>query len=170
MIKTTRHKRKPDIIMLLTIFVCLGVVLTTTVNAAEPADKGWGIQLSAETGCMQAETEWLTCNHWQQGVQEAAHVDALSPQRAALRLSSGRLPDTGLVAYYTLSDSRQFDDNGDQRFHRGSGYFSSYDTHQFGMALKQNYGRFGISLGFEADRVNNLADDPLIYFGVSNRW
>ena len=171
MLKSTRHKRKPDLLMLLTIFVCLGVVLTSTVNAAEPASKGWGVQLSAENGCMQAELEWQTCSSWKQGIHKFKREESLAPQRAALRLSSERLPDTGLVAYYTLSDSRQIDGTeAELRFNGDEGFASGYDTRQFGMALKQRYGSFGLSLGLEADRVNNLTDDPLIYFGVSNRW
>lgn len=172
MYKNSRNRRKPDFLMLLTVFVCLGVVLTSTVSAAEPQGKGWGIQLSAESGCETAAIEWQTCSDWQQGVRDLQSRDVLAPQRAAIRLSSERLPDTGLVAYYTLSDSRQFEaEQAELRFIRRDNYFASgYDSQQFGMALKQQYGSFGMSLGFEADRVDNLTHDPLIYFGVSNRW
>jgi len=168
---STRNKRKPDFIMLLTIFVCLGVVLTSTVNAAEPAKKGWGVQLSAENGCQQADLEWQTCSSWKHGIHELKQDEALTPQRAAIRLSSERLPDTGLVAYYTLSDSRQAEGaEAELRFNNDDGFASGYDTRQFGMALKQRYGSFGMSLGLEANRVDNLTEDPLIYFGGSYRW
>lgn len=176
MFKSTRHKRKPDLLMLLTIFVCLGVVLTSTVNAAEPANpansKGWGVELNAESGCTEAAGEWQTCSNWQQqGARDDAGDEALAPQRAALRLSSERLPDTGLVWYYTLSDSRQLEGaDAELRFNSDDDFVSGYDSRQFGMALKQRYGSFGLSVGFEADQVNNLTDDPLFYLGVSNRW
>lgn len=171
MFKSSRQKRKPDFLMLLTIFVCLGVVLTTTVNAAEPADKGWGILVNAESGCQQAEAEWLTCSNWRQGIQDAEQGGVMAQQRAALRLSSEYLPDTGLVAYYTLSErSGNGKDDFGLRSYQADGLAGSYDTRHFGMALKQNYGSFGLSLGFEADRVDNLSEDPLIYFGISNSW
>lgn len=171
MFKTSRNKRKPDIIMLLTVFVCLGVVLTTTVNAAEPVEKGWGIQLGAENSCQQAESQWLTCGNWQPGVRDFHRMEALAPQRASLGVTSGYLPDTGLVAYYSLADSQLINREEEElRFIRKEDYTNGYDIRQFGMALKQRYGSFGLSLGFEANRVDNLTDDPLIYFGVSNRW
>ena len=172
MYKNSRNRRKPDFLMLLTIFVCLGVALTTTVNAAEPDSKGWGIQLTAESGCETAAIEWQACSRWQQDVSDFQSNESLAPQRAAIRLSSEALPDTGLVAYYTLSDSRQFEGvAAELRFiNRDERFASGYDSQQFGMALKQQYGSFGLSVGFEADRVDNLTDDPLIYFGLSNRW
>ncbi len=172
MYKNSRNRRKPDIIVLLTVFVCLGVVLTTTVSAAEPADKGWGIQLKADSGCDTATAEWQTCANWRNDIADFHADKAQAPQRAAIRLSSEYLPETGLVAYYSLSDSSQLAGNDiELDFTEAEHRFSSnYGDRQFGMALKQQYGRFGMSLGFEADRVGDLTDDPLIYFGVSNRW
>jgi hypothetical protein len=174
MLKSTRHRRKPDFLMLLAIFVCLGIVLTSTVNAAEAENnKGWGVQLSAENACMQASATWQNCSNWrQQGIHDFQQDGLLSTQRAAaVRLSSEHMPDTGLVAYYALSGShRSGDGNADLRFNTEKGFLRDYDGRQFGMALKQRYGSFGLSVGIEADRVNNLTDDPLIYLGVSNRW
>lgn len=172
MYKNSRNRRKPDFIVLLTVFVCLGVVVTTTVSAAEPADKGWGIQLSAESGCDTATAEWQTCANWRDGLADFHADKAQAPQRATFRLSTERLPETGLVAYYSLSDGGQFAaNNAEFDFTEADHSFASgYDNRQFGMALKQQYGRFGMSLGFEANHVDDLGNDPLIYFGVSNRW
>lgn len=172
MYKNSRNRRKPDFIILLTVFVCLGVVVTTTVSAAEPTDRGWGIQLKADRGCDTAAAEWQTCGNWREGPDDF-HADTVqAPQRAALRLSSERLPETGLVAYYTLPDNQQLaGKDAELQFTDADHNFASgYDNRQFGMALKQQYGRFGMSLGFEADGVEDLTNDPLIYFGVSNRW
>lgn len=175
MLKSTRYRRKPDLLMLLAIFVCLGIVLTSTVNAAEPeSSRGWGVELSAENACMQAATgSWQNCSNWRaQGIHDFQQGGVLSTQNAAaLRLSSERLPDTGLVAYYALSANHSFEDaNTDLRFNTEKDFINGHDGRQFGMALKQRYGSFGLSVGIEADRVNNLTDDPLIYLGVSNRW
>lgn len=158
-----RRRSKPDLLFMVTVFVCLGVLLTATVNATE---KGyWGVNLSAESGCGEAIGEWQGCSQW----LAAAKVDEPVPYRAALRLSSENRPDLGVVWYYTqartslnadidygLSDAHLFDQVPERL--------------QFGVVVKQQYRHFGLSLGIEAERPAALTNEPLLYFGLNNRW
>jgi hypothetical protein len=175
MFRTKPLKRKPDLLMLVTVFVCLGVVVTTTVNAAEPprSSTGWGLQLKAENGCDSVWAEWRGCTSLQS--DQHGSFDLSTPasprQRAAVSLSSERLPDTDLVWYYT--PTRQYEQHGyglDLDLNASPLAKRDIDARQFGMALKRRYGSLGLSLGLEADLADNLTDDPLIYFGTSYGW
>ncbi|MGD8999168.1 MAG: hypothetical protein PVF75_02040 [Granulosicoccaceae bacterium] len=175
MFRTKPIKRKPDLLMLVTVFVCLGVVVTTTINAAEPAtaSSGWGLQLKAEAGCDSVWAEWRGCTSL--AVPQHETFGLLEPppssRRAAVSLSSERLPETDLVWYY--SQSRQYEQNSyglDLDLNASPLAGQTRDPRQFGMAVKRRYGSLGLSLGLEADRVDNLTDDPLIYFGTSYGW
>lgn len=174
MFRTKPTKRKPDLLMLVTVFVCLGVVVTTTVNAAEPATPsgGWGLQLKAESGCDSAWAEWRGCSSL--AGQQDSTFDLAEPvtsrQRAAVSLSSERLPDTDLVWYYTPSGQYEQHGYGLELDLSTSPLAGRDADRQFGMAVKRRYGSLGLSLGLEADRVDNLTNDPLIYFGTSYGW
>lgn len=157
-----KRKSKPDLLFLLTVIVCLGVLVTATVNAEEK--NGWGINLNTETDCNQVVGSWSTCSRWQ---AVADHAD-LSPRRATVNLSSDENPDLGFVWYYTLAPAL------------GSGKVNEFNTAadnpinleqgQFGVAVKQQYRRFGFTLGIEAAQPNELRQEPLLYFGINNRW
>lgn len=157
-----KRKSKPDLLFLTTIFVCLGVLLTATVNAAEKGN--WGINLSAESGCGDAIGEWQGCSKWQ-----ATKAEEPAPYRAALRLSSEDRPDLGVVWYYTRGEAISGVD-------RDYGLSDAYpaelapERRQFGVVVKQQYRHFGLSLGIEAERPESLTNEPLLYFGLSNRW
>jgi hypothetical protein len=158
-----RRKSKPDLLFTLTVFVCLGVLLTATVNAAEKGH--WGINLSAESGCGEAIGEWQGCL---QGLA-STKADKPAPYRAAVRLSSEERPDLGVVWYYTRAGvfsgaARDYGLAGDYVLE------SAPERRQFGVVVKQQYRHFGLSLGIEAERPEALADEPLLYFGLSNRW
>ncbi|MGD8743016.1 MAG: hypothetical protein PVH46_06275 [Granulosicoccaceae bacterium] len=176
MFRTKPIKRKPDLLMLVTVFVCLGVVVTTTINAAGPAaaSSGWGLQLKAEAGCdSSAWAEWRDCTSLAAPRHESFGLLEPYPssRSAALSLSSERLPETGLVWYYSYP--RQYEQNSygldlDLNVSPLAGH--AREPRQFGMAVKRRYGSLGLSLGLEANRVDNLTDDPLIYFGTSYGW
>jgi len=51
-----RRNSKPDLLFMTTVFVCLGVLLTATVNAAEK--QHWGINLIAGNSCGEAIGQW----------------------------------------------------------------------------------------------------------------
>lgn len=169
-------RRKPDLLLLVTIFVCLGVVVTTTVSAAPPAanhDPGsrWGLQLEAQGGCDRAWAEWRGCSRLLQHDNGDPALPADDTLRATVSLSSERLPDTDLVWYYTHNLRPQGPGYGlDLR--RDTAALAGQDaaSRQFGMALKRRYGSLGLSFGLEAEHVDNLTNDPLIYFGTSYGW
>gem|GEM_PF-5081692 len=156
-----RRKSKPDLLFAVTVFVCLGILLTATVNAADKAH--WGISLNAENGCGEAIGEWQGCSQWMGDI-----ADQVLPHRTALRLSSEERPDLGVVWYYT----RRALPGTDQTY--GLSGASLHDTaperRQFGVVVKQQYRHFGMSLGIEAGDPEALTDKPLLYFGLSNRW
>jgi hypothetical protein len=159
-----RRNSKPDLLFVVTVFVCLGVLLTATVNAAE---KGrWGINLSSESGCGQAIGEWQGCSQW---LADTIMTSEPAPYRAALRLSTEESPDLGVVWYYTHARSSR----NTERDYGLSGVALRDQTperRQFGVVVKQQYRHFGMSLGIEAERPAALTNEPLLYFGLSNRW
>lgn len=157
-----RGKSKPDLMFMMTVFVCLGVLLTATVNAAEK--QHWGINLSAENGCGEAIGEWQGCSQWQAGTR----LYEPAPYRAALRLSSEERPDLGVIWYYTQAKAPL---NVDHDYGLTSAYSLDQvpERSQFGVVVKQQYRHFGLSMGIEAERPEAL-DEPLLYFGLSNRW
>jgi hypothetical protein len=159
-----RRKSRPDLLFTLTVFVCLSVLLTTTVNAAEKGH--WGINLSAESGCGEAIGEWQGClQQW-----ASTKVDEPAPYRAAVRLSSEERPGLGVVWYYTRAKAF----SGADRDYGLTGAHllesAPEERRQFGVVVKQQYRHFGLSLGIEAERPESLTDEPLLYFGLSNRW
>ncbi|WP_126452862.1 hypothetical protein [Sulfuriflexus mobilis] len=155
-----KRKTKPDLLFILTIFVCLGVLVTATVNADE-----WGINLSGEAGCSEAVGEWQGCSQWLGSNQEEP-----APNRAALRLSSDERPGLGLVWYYTQSQASAGAEQRENALLSSPLLENSRAQGQFGLAVKQQYRHFGLSLGIEAERPEGLTDEPLLYFGLSNRW
>lgn len=158
-----RRKSKPDLLFVMTVFVCLGVLLTATVNAAEK--QHWGINLSAENGCGEAIGEWQGCSQWQAGTRP----DEPAPYRTALRLSSEERPDLGVVWYYTQATASL---NAAHDYSLASVYplDQAPERSQFGVVVKQQYRHFGLSMGIEAERPGALTNEPLLYFGLSNRW
>lgn len=155
-----KRKTKPDLLFVLTVFVCLGVLVTATVNAAE-----WGINLRGEAGCSEASGEWQGCSQWL-----GSNHDELAPNRAALRLSSEERPGLGLVWYYTQSQASAGPEQWENTLQSSPLLDSPRSQGQFGLAIKQQYRHFGLSLGIEAERPEGLTDEPLLYFGLSNRW
>jgi len=157
-----KRKSKPDMLFMMTVFVCLGVLLTATVSAAEKGS--WGINLSAESGCGDAIGEWQGCSTWL-----AEKSDEPAPYRAALRLSSEDRPDLDVVWYYTRAEAVS---SLDRDFGLSTAYSDALapERLQFGVVVKQQYRHFGLSMGIEADRPESLTNEPLLYFGLSNRW
>lgn len=94
--------------------------------------------------------------------------DEPAPYRAALRLSSEERPDLGVVWYYTQAKASL---NADHDYGLASVYplDQAPERSQFGVVVKQQYRHFGLSLGIEAERLEAL-NEPLLYFGLSNRW
>ena len=174
MLGTKQSRRKPDLLLLVTVFVCLGVVVTTTVNAgkpAEPVNSSWGLQLEAQSGCDHAWAEWRGCGSLAQRDSRDLALQQDDTLRAAVSLSSERMPDTDLVWYFTQSVSPPGTGYGlDLRYSDAALTGQETDSRQFGMALKRRYGSLGLSLGLEADQVENITNDPLIYFGTSFGW
>jgi len=155
-----KRKSKPDLLFFVTVVVCLGVLVTATVNAEEQT--GWGITLNTESDCNQAVGSWSDCSRW----QAVASDSALSPRRATLNLSSDE-SNLGVVWYYTLTPVRSL--NVDD-FNDSASNPSGFEQGQFGVAVKQQYRHFGFSLGIEAAEPNELRQEPLLYFGINNRW
>ena len=157
-----KRKSKPDLLFMMTVFVCLGVLLTATVNAAEK--DSWGINLSAESGCTQAIGEWQSCSKWQR-----SESDKPAPYRAALRLSSEDRPDLGLIWYYTHADKVPNTEDRQDLSDNNLANFAG-ERRQFGVVVKQQYRHFGFSMGIEAKHLGDLTEEPLLYFGVNNNW
>lgn len=156
-----KRKSKPDLMFMMTVFVCLGILLTATVNAAESGN--WGINLGVETGCEKAIGEWQGCSQW---LNTAKYGESeSSPYRAALRLSREERPDLDVTWYYTQAKAAFRADRGD-----GLASSDAFDRGQFGVVVKQQYRHFGLSMGIEAEHPEALTGDPLLYFGLTNRW
>lgn len=156
-----KRKSKPDLMFVMTVCVCLGILLTATVNAAESGH--WGINLGVETGCETSIGEWQGCSQW---LNTAKYGESEStPYRAALRLSSEERPNLDVTWYYTQAQTAL-------RADHDEGLGSSYapDRSQFGVVVKQQYRHFGLSMGIEAERPEALTGEPLLYFGLTNRW
>lgn len=155
-----KRKSKPDLLFIMTVFVCLGVLLTATVNAAEKDN--WGINLSAENGCSDAIGEWQSCSKWR-----TSKADEPKLYRTALRFSSEEQPDLGVVWYYTRTD--EVSNANDNLLDNNVANFST-ERRQFGVVVKKQYQHFGFSLGIEAKHLGELSQKPLLYFGVNNNW
>jgi len=163
-----KRKVKPDLMFLLSVFVCLGVLVTSTVNASEANQQGWAMTISSETNCPQTIGVWQNCAGWQ-GVTAPEQPNL---QRATISFSHEDRPNLGFVWYYSQQDSKK------------SNYISeisSYDVAtvadldgrangQFGVALRQQYRHFGFSVGIESEQALPLNNEATLFFGVSNRW
>ena len=158
-----RRKSKPDLLFVLTVFVCIGVLVTATVSAAE--QEHWQVNLSAENGCAEAIGEWQGCSQW----LARGKSDIAAPYRAALRLASEERPDLGVTWYYTRARAPA-------GAARDYGLYNAYlldqapERQQFGVVVKQQYRHFGLSLGIEANSHESHTEEPLVYFGLNNRW
>lgn len=160
-----KRNSKPDLMFMMTVFVCLGILLTATVNAAESGN--WGINLGVETGCEKAIGEWQGCSKWLNTAKYGKSES--SPYRAALRLSSEERPDFDITWYYTQSKVA-FRANHSEGLTSSDAFAQGPEHGQFGVVVKQQYRHFGLSMGIEAERPEVLTGEPLLYFGLTNRW
>jgi len=161
-----KRKTKPDLMFLLTVFVCLGILVTATVNASEPAQQGWAMTINAESDCQQGSNDWQACAGWQ-GLTE----DKPRGQGATVRFFHEQRPDLGIVWYYSqeLSETSFYINELSENRQHGFSERERLNT-QFGVALRQQYQHFGFSLGVESERAQPLNDNAVLYFGISNRW
>jgi len=157
-----KNKTKPDLMFLLTVFVCLGVLVTATVNASEAPQQGWAMSISPESDCQQTGNEWQACAGWK-GLEET------ESQGTTVRFFHEQRPDLGVVWYY----SQAFNDNNINKLHFDStqGFLGREQSNaQFGLAVRQQYRHFGLSVGVESERALPLENSAVLYFGISNRW
>ena len=162
-----KRKAKPDLMFLLTVFVCLGVLVTATVQASEPAQPGWGMTIGAENDCRQSIGEWQACSRWQ-GLGDKPESGL---QRATISFFHEQRPDMGLIWYYSQPSQKRILEINDLYSDDISQYSSVDQTSgQFGVAFRQQYQHFGFSLGIESENALPTNDDAVLFFGVSNRW
>ncbi len=163
-----KRKSKPDLMFLLTVFVCLGVLVTATVSAAETTRQGWAVTISSETNCPQTIGAWQTCAGW----QELTNETQANLQRASISFAHEQRPDLGIVWYYSqksLKNTKYINDVSLSGFNT-AGYSDSQSNGQFGVAVRQQYRHFGFSVGIESDQALPLNNQAVLFFGVSNRW
>lgn len=163
-----KRKSKPDLMFLLTVFVCLGVLVTATVSAGEKNQQGWAMTISSETNCPQTISAWQSCVGW----QGLTHVEQPNLQRAAISFSHEQRPDLGIIWYYSQKSSKN-----NQYFNEISAsgvdaavYSGRQTNGQFGVAVRQQYRHFGFSVGIESDQALPINDQAVLFLGVSNRW
>jgi len=163
-----KRKAKPDLMFLLTVFVCLGVVVTTTVNAEEIKQQGWAVTVSAETNCPKTVSAWQNCANWQ-GVSLPQQQGM---QRAAVSFFHQDRPDLGIVWYYSQEKLKKsiYNNNLHSPGVTASLKSDRYSNGQFGVALRQQYRHFGFSVGVESEQALPIRQDATLFFGVSNRW
>lgn len=163
-----KRKAKPDLMFLLAVFVCLGVLVTATVNAREENKQGWAVMISSETGCQETIGVWQNCINWQGTVK----TNPADIQRTSVSFIHNTHPDLGLVWYY--SQYKQNNDNyinGIQSF--DAQFYNNVDRQaagQFGVVLRQQYRHFGFSVGVESEQALLLNNEATLFLGVSNRW
>ena len=162
-----KRKAKPDLMFLLTVFVCLGVLVTATVNASESAQPGWSMTIKADKDCQQNSNEWQACAGWQGLAGDKPHG-----QGATLRFFHEQRPDLGVVWYYSQPSNHISNDiNELNKVDAGQGFSgNSQFNSQFGVALRQQYRHFGFSVGIESEQAQPLNNAAVLYFGISNRW
>lgn len=159
-----KRKTKPNLMFLLTVFVCLGVLVTATVNASEAPQQSWAMTISAESDCQQNSSEWQACSGWKELEGNESHG-----QGAAVRFFHEQRPDLGVVWYY----SQAINNNSINKLNSDSSQdFLNRDQSnaQFGVAVRQQYRHFGFSVGVESEQALPLEGSAVLYFGISNRW
>lgn len=157
-----KRKTKPDLMFLLTVFVCLGVLVTATVSADEAPQRGWAMTVSAEPNCQKNGSEWQACAGWK-------GLGGSESQGATVRFFNEQRADLGVVWYY----SQEVKDNNINKLNIYSPQDplgSDQSNTQFGVAVRQQYKRFGFSVGVESEQVLPLDNSAVLYFGISNRW
>jgi len=163
-----KRKSKSDLMFLLTVFVCLGVLVTTTVNAAEPEQQGWAMTVSAQTDCPETIGAWQNCAHWQGiGTTEKSAI-----QQATVHFFHEARPNLGVFWYYSQDNSKNTN-NINGILSRNVEYEANFEQRssgQFGVALRQQYRHFGFSVGIESEQALPLNNDATLFVGVSNRW
>jgi len=163
-----KRKSKPDLMFLLTVFVCLGVLVTATVSASEAEQQGWAMTVSSETNCPQTISAWQRCAGW----QAVTPSQESGIQRAAISFSHDNRPDLGIVWYY--SQDRTINNNNINGIQKqGISTVASLDQRsngQFGLAVRQQYRHFGFSVGLESEQALPLNNEITLFLGVSNRW
>jgi len=161
-----KRKTKPDLMFLLTVFVCLGVLVTATVKASDAPQQGWAMTVSAESDCQQNTKEWQACAGW----QGLAGTES-STQGATVRFFHEQRSDLGLVWYYSQKNENKQSNINVLRRNSAQGIFSDNNQYgtQFGVALRQQYRHFGFSLGLESEKAL-LNQNAVLYFGINNRW
>jgi len=163
-----KRKSKPDLMFLLTVFVCLGVLVTATVSASEAEQQGWAMTVSSETNCPQTISAWQRCAGW----QAVTPSQESGIQRAAISFSHEKRADLGIVWYYSQDFSRNDNNISNiQKFDFSTVAGSDRRSNgQFGLAVRQQYRHFGFSVGLESEQVLPLNNDVTLFLGVSNRW
>ena len=157
-----KRKTKPDLMFLLAVFVCLGVLVTATVNASEAPQQGWAMTVSAESDCQKNSSEWQACAGWK-------GLEGSESQGATVRFFNEKRSDLGVVWYY----SQEFKGNNINELNSDSPQGLSDNDQsntQFGVAVRQQYRHFGFSVGVESEQVLPLDNSAVLYFGISNRW
>jgi len=163
-----KRKSKPDLMFLLTVFVCLGVVVTTTVKADAVNQQGWAMTVSSETNCPQTVSAWQNCAAWQ-GINT---VDQPSLQRAAISFFHEDRPNLGVVWYYSQEDPKKsnYISNVAASSFESIADLDRRSNGQFGVALRQQYRHFGFSVGIESEQALPLNNEATLFFGISNSW
>lgn len=163
-----KRKSKPDLMFLLTVFVCLGVLVTATVSASEAEQQGWAMTVSSERNCPQTISAWQNCAGWQ-GVNTP---EQSSLQRAAISFSHEKRPELGIVWYYSQDLSRNNNNISNiQKFDFSTvADLDRRPNGQFGLAVRQQYRHFGFSVGLESEQALPLNNEVTLFLGVSNRW
>jgi len=157
-----KRKTKPDLMFLLTVFVCLGVLVTATVSADEAPQQGWAMTVNAESNCQKNSSEWQACAGWQ-------GLDGSESQGATVRFFNEKRSDLGVVWYYSQATNdiniNKLEYNSPQDLLTGD-----QSNTQFGVAVRQQYKHFGFSVGVESEQALPLDNSAVLYFGISNRW
>ena len=157
-----KRKAKPDLMFLLTVFVCLGVLVTTTISAAEATAKGWAVTLKSETACSESIGVWQTCL----ARGDLMSAEPLQARRAVVSFSHQQHPELGMVWYYTQDSNEK-----SVSFNTLSGSgMDEVRTAGFGVALRQQYRHFGFSVGLESGNALPLNREATLFLGVRNRW
>jgi len=161
-----KRKAKPDLMFLLAVFVCLGVLVSATVNAQERPQLGWSMTINAEPNCQKNSHEWQACAGWQ-----GLAGNNPSGQGAAVRFFHDQRPNLGVLWYYSQVKNENHININKLDGYQSQGFSeqSRFNT-QFGVALRQQYRHFGFQLGIESERAQPLNSNAVLYFGISNRW
>ncbi len=162
--------RKPDIITLLAVSVCLGVVVTTAAQGAEPSSSWARLAFMNRPDCPSLDTDWQVCPRRYTGGWQASNYHL-----NAVELRTSQYPAFGLTWYQGTPNARIHDPAALPSDWEVAGslagmQFTGSAATDFGVAVSRYSDGLGLQLGVASDYSYGDHPRPLFYFSIHNAW